>query len=159
VASELILLGSHRRWYLLGAGAALMLLAFGVSLYLSLRGNNERPRPRWFFWAIGGVAMCYLVVAGTAWVVLGPTWALAAFAAGIIPMTAVSLLLATVRAKTAGTSSGLRDVSGDASDPLPGMGLDDQSPFGETSEHSDALYDPESAESLQERGPRSQSRR
>jgi hypothetical protein len=61
-------------------------------------------------------------------------------------MTAVSLLLATVRSKTVSTDSGLRDRSGDAADPEPGIGIDDDTPLGDTSEHSDAIDDPESAE-------------
>ena len=145
VASELILLGSHRRWSLLAAGGALMLIAFAMSLRLSLGKQQRGPRPRWFFWAIGGVALCYAVTAAVAGAALGPTWALGALAAGVIPMTAVSLLLATVRSKTVNTDSGMRDRSGDAADPAPGIGMDDDTPLGDTSEHSDAIYDPDSA--------------
>ena len=143
VASEAILLGSHHRWVLLAIGGALMLTAFGLSLRLSLGGHQENPRPRWFYWAVGGVALAYAVVATVAGLELGAVWALGALAAGIIPLTAVSLFLATVRSKTAATDSGLRDTSGDADDDSPGIGLDDQTPLGDTPEHSDALEEPE----------------
>jgi hypothetical protein len=146
VASELILLGSHHRWGLLAAGGALMLGAFIFSLHLSLGRGQPGPRPRWFFWVVGGVALSYALVAAVAGVELGPTWALGALAAGVIPMTAVSLLLATVRSKTVSTTEGLRDRSGDAEDPAPGIGVDEDTPIGDTNEHSDALQDPYSAE-------------
>lgn len=139
VASELILLGSHHRWYMLAAGGALMLIAFGLSVRLSLGGKQHNPRPRWFYWVIAGVALCYIVVAAVAGAALGPIWALGSLAAGIIPLTAVSLWLATVRSKTVSTPSGLRDASGDAADPIPGIGLDDATPMGDTSEHSDVV--------------------
>jgi hypothetical protein len=159
VASELILLGSHRRWSLLAAGGALMLIAFAMSLRLSLGEPQRGPRPRWFFWAIGGVAPCYAVTAAVAGAELGPTWALGALAAGVIPMTAVSLLLATVRSKTANTDSGMRDRSGDAADPVPGIGIDDDTPLGDTSEDADAIYDPNSAEGRSVHRDRESSRR
>jgi hypothetical protein len=146
VASELILLGSHHRWLLLALGGALMLTAFAMSLRLSLGRNQPGPRPRWFLWAVGGVACCYAVVAAVAGFVLGPVWALGALAAGVIPMTAVALLLATVRSKTISTPAGLRDRSGDAADPAPGIGIDDDTPIGDTSAHSDAPRDRRTAE-------------
>jgi hypothetical protein len=137
IASELILLGSHHRWFLLVTGGVLMLIAFGLSLHLTLRHRREHPVPRWGYWAIGGVAACYIVAATAAWLSLGPTWALGALAAGIIPMTAVSLVLATVRTKTLASDSGRRDASGATDDPIPGIGLDDETPLGDTAEHSD----------------------
>jgi hypothetical protein len=149
IASEFILLGSHHRWGLLAAGAGLALLAFGISLWLSLGPGYDNPRPKWFAWAIGGVALSYIVVAAVAGAALGPVWAAGALGAGVIPMTAVSLLLAATRAKTAMTDAGLRDVSGGPEDTTPGMGLDEQSPLGDTSEHSPAILDPGSGESPQ----------
>jgi peptidoglycan/LPS O-acetylase OafA/YrhL len=138
IASELILLGSHHRWPLLAAGGAMMLIAFGLSVRLSLGNRREHPVPSWFYWAVAGVAFCYIVAATAAGLSLGPTWALGALAAGIIPMVAMSLLLATVRSKTVATDSDWRDVSGDSKDPAPGIGLDDKTPLGDTSEHSTA---------------------
>jgi hypothetical protein len=145
IASELILLGSHHRWSLLAAGGALALIAFLSSLWLALHGDDS-PRPRWFFWAIGGVALCYVppaVAAGS----LGVTWAVGALAAAIIPMTAVSLTLAVIRAKTRVTPEGVRDVSGDAGDPAPGIGMDDETPLGDTDQHSDVVERHEAGES------------
>jgi hypothetical protein len=141
VASELILLGSHHRWGLLAAGGALALGALALSLWMSLAGGEQGPRPRWFVWPVVGVAFAY-VVAGVAASRLGPTWAAGALAAGVIPLTAVSLLLATVRAKTVQTESGLRDASGAGEDPYAGIGLDDATPLGDTSEHSEVQEDP-----------------
>jgi hypothetical protein len=144
VASEFILLGGDGRPVLLAVGGALALIAFITSLWLAL-GKSDHPRPRWFFWAIGGVALCYVpsAVAASA---LGVKFAAAALAAAVIPMTAVSLLLAIVRGKTAPAEGGLRHTSGDRDDPAPGIGLDDTTPLGDTSEHSDAWDDPDSVE-------------
>ena len=141
IASEMILLGSHHRWGLLVAGGALALGAFGLSLWLSVGGGQDHPRPRWFLWPIIGVALWYMAAAAVAWTV-GPEFAAAALAAGVIPMTAVSLLLATARAKTVRTAAGLSDASGGPEDPYPGIGLDDATPLGDTAEHSDVQEDP-----------------
>jgi hypothetical protein len=91
----------------------------------------------WFYWAIAGVLLCYATSAAAA-ATLGLIWA---------AMTAVSLLLATTRGQTAGTESGPRDTSGDHEDAFPGIGMDRETPLGDTSEHSDALDDANSAES------------
>lgn len=138
IASELILLGSHHRWGLLAAGGALALLAFLASLWLAVH-RDDTPRPRWFLWAIAGVALCYVppAVAASA---LGVQWAAGALAAAVIPMTAVSLTLAIIRSKTRATEDGhYRDISGDSDDPAPGIGLDDETPLGDTNQHSDVI--------------------
>ncbi|HEY2319235.1 MAG TPA: hypothetical protein VGH67_13110 [Solirubrobacteraceae bacterium] len=138
IASELILLGSHHRWGLLAAGGALALFAFLTSLWLTLR-RGDGPRPRWFLWALGGVALCYVPPAVAA-SQLGVQWAAGALAAAVIPMTAVSLMLATIRSKTRMSDDGhYRDVSGDGNDPAPGIGLDDETPLGDTDQHSDVI--------------------
>jgi hypothetical protein len=137
VASELILLGSHRRWELLVPGIALALIAFGMALRWALR-RDGRPRPRWFVWAVGGVAAYYLASAAAA-ALVGPGYVVAALLAGVIPMTAAALLLATVRAKTAEEDGRLRDVSGERDDAFPGIGLDDATPLGDTSEHAEDI--------------------
>jgi hypothetical protein len=142
VASELILLGSHRRWAMLTAGLALAVLALASALWLALRRDSTHPLPGWFYLAIAGVAACYAVTAIAAGH-LGLGWAIGALAAGTIPMTAVALLLASLRRKTVRTEAGARDASGDRDDPLPGIGLDEASPLGDTSEHSDAWGDPD----------------
>jgi hypothetical protein len=57
-------------------------------------------------------------------------YVLAAAAAALIPVTAAALIVATARKKAAADS--------DHEDPFPGIGPDDDTPLGDTSEHSDA---------------------
>jgi hypothetical protein len=55
------------------------------------------------------------------------------------PLTAVALLVATTRSKTVGADDARREAAADAEDdPFPGMGMDDHTPLGDTSQHSDA---------------------
>jgi hypothetical protein len=88
-----------------------------------------------------GVTAFYVlcaIVAATA----GPGYALAALAAGVIPLTALALLVASTRAKTADEDGRLQDRSAEAhDDPYPGIGMDDATPLGDTPEHSDADAD------------------
>jgi hypothetical protein len=129
VASELILIGSDRRWGMMVAGGLLALLAFGLSAYLALRDWGG-PRPAWFAWAVGGLAAFYVLVAGFA-SLAGTDYTLAALMAGVIPLTALSLVLAIARTKTEASGGRLRDVSAsDHEDPFPGVGLDDEGAFG-----------------------------
>jgi hypothetical protein len=66
-------------------------------------------------------------------------YGLAGLGAGVIPLTALSLLVATVRMKTVERGGAARDPTADAGDdPFPGIGMDDATPLGDTSEHSDA---------------------
>lgn len=139
IASEFILLGSHNRPGLIAAGGALILIAFLTALWLVLRPDGH-PRPPWFYWAIGGVFLCYVppaIAAST----LGTEWLIGALSASLIPMTAVTLALAVVRGKTVVTDSGLRDEAGDRDDPTPGIGMDDKTPFGDTDQHSEVIED------------------
>jgi hypothetical protein len=141
IGSELILLGSTGRPGMLIAGGALALTAFALSVYLALRRSPDHPRPPMFLWALGGVALFYVVAAAAA-SLIDPEYALPALAAGIIPMTAVSLLLATLRSKTVLADGHLQDLSAaDNEDPFPGIGMDDLTPLGDTPEHSEALND------------------
>jgi hypothetical protein len=138
LGSELILLGSHRRWGMLAAGMALALIAFAGSLWMALGRGAKGPRPEWFWAAVGGVALWY-VLAAIAAATAGVQYGVAAIAAGIIPMTGLSLWLAVVRQKTVVEGGHLHDRSAAASDdPHPGIGLDDETPLGDTPEHSDA---------------------
>jgi hypothetical protein len=138
LASELILLGSDRRWSALAAGMALALIAFAASLWMALGRGVKGPRPAWFRAAVGGVAMWY-VLSAIAAATAGVQYAAAAIAAGIIPMTGLSLWLAVVRQKTVAEGGHLHDRSAAASDdPHPGVGIDDETPLGDTPEHSDA---------------------
>ncbi|MEA2395538.1 MAG: hypothetical protein QOJ82_3429 [Solirubrobacteraceae bacterium] len=125
VASLLILMGGTSTWTVLAVGATLSLAACATALHLALRRRPDRPRPGWFAWAIGGVALFYVVCAAVATATMGVVYGVAALMAGVIPMTAVALLLATARAKTATTEEGVRDASvEDHRDPFPGIGID-----------------------------------
>jgi hypothetical protein len=140
VASLLILMGGRGKWTVLAVGGTLALAACATAIHLALRRRPGRPRPRWFVWAIGGVALFYVVCAAMATATMGVVFGVAALAAGAIPMTAVALLLATTRAKTVtGPRGEPRDVSAaDERDPFPGIGLDDRTALGDTPEHAGA---------------------
>jgi hypothetical protein len=57
-------------------------------------------------------------------------------------MAGLGLFIATVRSKTAQSGGRLRDRSAEYDeDPYPGIGLDDETPLGDTPEHSDAVDD------------------
>jgi lysylphosphatidylglycerol synthetase-like protein (DUF2156 family) len=124
IASLLILMGGRGRWDLLAAGMALALIVAIVAVYLAIGRRPARPRPRWFSWALGGVAAFYVVCAVVA-SLADPLYAIAALAAGLIPLTAVALLLATLRSKTVEQDGTIKDTSvDDHEDPRPGIGLD-----------------------------------
>ena len=68
----------------------------------------------------------------------GGGYALAALAASLIPLTAGALLIATTRTKSV-RADRMRDAAvADRKDPFPGIGMDDDTPLGDTPEHSDA---------------------
>jgi hypothetical protein len=145
LASLLILGGAsgHGDPVLLVVGAGLALMLFGLSLYLATRRWGGQPRHPGFYWAMAGLAGYYLVAAIVA-ATAGLEYAVAALLAGVIPMTALALLVAAIRAKTVESDGRLRDASGDArEDPYPGIGMDDETPLGDTPEHSEALEDPD----------------
>jgi hypothetical protein len=129
VASVLILAGSVGgiRPPLLIAGTALLVADFLVSAYLALRPGQGPMKPI-LTWTIGGLALFYAAVAAGA-SLAGAEYALAALIAGLVPMTAACLWVATVRRKTA---------EGDE-DAYPGLALDDETALGDTPAHSDAL--------------------
>ena len=54
-----------------------------------------------------------------------PQYAIAALLAGVIPTTAVAIVIATARAKSEGSDGRLRDMSLADDEPFPGLGLDD----------------------------------
>ena len=81
-------------------------------------------------WAIAGVVVFYVLV-GLAASAAGVEYGLVGVAAGVIPLSAVALLLATMRSRTAESGGRLRDDSGDPDqDPAPGLGMDDQTRWG-----------------------------
>jgi hypothetical protein len=62
-----------------------------------------------------------------------------ALLAGLIPASAALLLLATMRSKTAaGTTVPQDETRADGDDGAPGIGMDHETPLGDTTEHSDA---------------------
>jgi hypothetical protein len=140
VASLFILMGGAQGNHTgeLIAGIVLVLIAFGEAMYLATRGVPGAARPWQVRLPLAALALFYIlcaVAAGTA----GPAYAVAGLAAGLIPLTALCLLVATARAKTAEVDGSLRDLSAEAhDDPFPGIGFDDRTPLGDTPEHADA---------------------
>jgi hypothetical protein len=79
-------------------------------------------------WLVPLTAAFYLA-AGAAAAPAGGAYVLAAAAAALIPLTAAALIVATARKAAA---------DGDHEDPFPGIGPDEDTPLGDTSEHADA---------------------
>jgi hypothetical protein len=140
IASGYLQLSSNGRTWPLIVGAALAFLGFALAVWAALADWPGHPRPRWFLWAIGGVAALYVVV-GLAAIPLGTDAVAATLLAALVPVTAVSLLLATMRSKTVVDQGRLRDVAGDSSDPYPGFGIDEEAGVGGDHEHSVPLGD------------------
>jgi hypothetical protein len=143
VGSALIIMGSRSNWGMLVAGIVLTLVAFALSIWLALGDRSVAgPRPPVFHWALGGVAVFYLLAAVIA-AFADPAYGVATLLAGIVPATAVALVLATTRAKTVRSGGRLRDTSADdENDPYPGIGMDDDTPVGATTEHAGPRKDP-----------------
>ena len=136
-ASLLILMGSTGGWrlWLLIPGAALAVVVTVVAVRLATR-KDGRPRPRAVFLSMAGLALFYLLLAGAA-AFAGPEYVVAALAAGLIPLAALALMLATARAKTTESDGHLHDESTQQDrDPFPGIGMDTRTPLGDTPEHS-----------------------
>jgi hypothetical protein len=125
VGSVLILMGSRGRWGLLIIGGLMVAIACARAVQLALRPGSDAPQVPGAGLAIGFVAAFYFVAAVAAAVILGIAYGIATLLAGLIPATAVAIVLATIRRKTAVEGDRLRDASaGDHSDPLPGIGAD-----------------------------------
>jgi hypothetical protein len=138
LSSLLILMGlSQWEWDALGLGIAGAVGVFAIALYLATRAWDDKPKPRWFGLAIGGVAAFYAICAAAA-AVADPTYAVIALLAGLIPASALLLLIATMRAMTEGDEEHRVDRTGEAIEQPPGIGMDDETPLGDTPEHSDA---------------------
>jgi len=131
VGSLLILVGIGGEWNPEGfiPGLAIVLIGCGISLYLAYGRRGDRPPPRGVAWLVPMTAAFY-VAAGAAAALAGGAYVLAAAAAAMIPITAAALIVATARKKAG--------ANGDHEDPFPGIGPDDDTPLGDTSEHSDA---------------------
>jgi hypothetical protein len=132
IGSVFVLMGSHKAG-LLAVGAAALLTAFAGALYLALREEPGRPRRARFVPVLAGVIVIY-VVAAIAAAPLGPEYAVAALVAGVIPTTAVAIMIATSREKSVESDDGLHDTAADDRGPFPGVGLDDSTSLGDTPE-------------------------
>jgi hypothetical protein len=123
---------------MLALGIVLVLVGAVGSLWMSFGRWGHRPQVRGVAWLIPAAVVFFLLCAIAA-SVAGGSYAVVAIVVGLIPFTAATLLTATARAKTVGGDDGTRGASPGASDdPFPGIGGDDATPVGDTTEHSDA---------------------
>jgi hypothetical protein len=132
VGSLLLLVGyngSHLSVPALILGGLLIVGAVVIAFALAFGKWSDRPMPTGVAWMVPATLVFYALCA-TAGLAAGSKYAVAAFVAGQIPLTAVTLLTATTRAKT-GTGE-----AADHRDPFPGVGVDDETPLGDTREHS-----------------------
>jgi hypothetical protein len=143
VGSVLVLMGSQRREMLV-VGACLIVLAWGLAVWLAVRPEPGRPRPKVVDWMLGGVAAFY-VIAAIAAAPLGPDDVVASLSAGLVPMTAVAITMATARRKTRVVDGRVQDLSEEDMSPFPGVGFDDETPLGDTPEHGAEDEDPVAA--------------
>jgi hypothetical protein len=142
VGSIFILNGGNGKWDTLelALGIGLAVLACLLAIYLAVGPWPGRPRPRWTGPLIGGVFAFYAICALAAALFSGPTESIAALLAGVIPMTAAALWVATTRAKTRSGADRRRDpAAADGDDPFPGLGPDDRRPLGDTPEAHDEI--------------------
>jgi hypothetical protein len=140
VGSVFVINGANGKWdpLELALGVGLAAVACALAMHLAVGPRQGRPRLRWSGLLIGGVAVFYGVCALAAAVFAGPVAAIATLLAGIIPMTAAALWVATTRAKTGGAGAS-RDPAAEDDSPFPGLGADDATPLGDTSEAHDEL--------------------
>jgi hypothetical protein len=138
VSSLLVLMGSQRQD--LGiVGLAMLLIAFGVAIYLAVRPIPGRPPPKGFAPLMAGLAAFY-VVSAIAASESGAAYAFAALVAGTVPATAAVLTYATARRKTRQREDGdLEDLSVEDDSPFPGVGFDDRTPLGDSPELHDEV--------------------
>jgi hypothetical protein len=146
-------------WLLVAAGSLLLLVGYNgqdfnpealipgvimivgglvLALWLAFGRWGDRPSARGVAWLIPATVAFY-VIAALAGLLAGGKYALAAIGAGMIPLTAATLIVATTRAKTVGDDDTRAETTaGQHTDPFPGVGMDDETPLGDTPEHSDA---------------------
>jgi hypothetical protein len=141
VGSELVLNGAHgnRDAAQVAVGIGLVSTAFVVGVYLAVH-RWPHGRPALVSWSLAGVGLFYVACAAAAGLAGGIGYAVAALLAGLIPMTAVALVLATVRDKTQTSPQGKEDLSAaEGDDSTAGIGMDDETPLGATAETHDDL--------------------
>jgi hypothetical protein len=143
LASLYILIGTSGTWKPTAfvVGVALALVTFGLALYLALRPlpGGRGPRERRLLWPMVALGAWYVALAAAA-ATAGPWYAVAGLFAGVIPLSALALMIAVARRKTVVAEDGtLRDASaGDETDPWPGIGLDDhETVAGDTPQRPD----------------------
>jgi hypothetical protein len=120
------------------AGAVLIAVAVAGAFWLAFGRWGDRPQVAGVSWLIPAT-MVFYVLCAAAGSIEGGKYAGAALAAGLIPLTAVTLLTATARAKTTGGDDArVETTRAAARDPFPGIGADDETALGDTTEHSDA---------------------
>jgi drug/metabolite transporter (DMT)-like permease len=141
VGSLLILVGYDGPEYnpqALIPGVLLIVGAVVLSFYFAFARMSDRPSARGVSWLIPATMVFYAICAFVA-LLSGGEYAVAALGAGMIPLTAATLITATARAKTANAEGGRRETAAaEHTDPFPGIGIDDSTPLGDTPEHSDA---------------------
>jgi hypothetical protein len=139
----LILNGLHGRtdWLELWLGIGLVLVACATGVYLAVGPwPDDRPRLGGMYWFLGGVAAFYLLAAAAAWILDGPGYGIATLLAGLIPLTAAALLVASTRRGTARAGDTLVDATvEDDADRVPAMGADERRPLGDTPEAHDEI--------------------
>jgi hypothetical protein len=134
IASLLILMGSAGHPAMVAVGLVLALVAFAAAVWLAFGDRSRGPRPTFAYVAFGAFSLIY-VVGAIAGAFVGWEYALAAILAGVIPLTAVSLIIATAVAKTEPDDGGLHDAAADRhDDPYPGIGVDTDTPLGDSPE-------------------------
>jgi hypothetical protein len=161
IGSLAVLRGASGEWRpgLVIGGLVLMIGVLVTGVRWALRRSDGRPLHPAFYWAIGGTAAFY-VLAAIAALAAGPAYAVAALAASIIPLAAVALIIATTRDKTTVEDGRLVDASAGAEDdPFPGIGLDQDTPAGESSELHDLDREDSPDRRFQPRAPREARRR
>jgi hypothetical protein len=85
---------------------------------------------------MAGLGLFYLAI-GAGAATAGLEYGVAGLVAGTIPLTALALIVATTGQKTVEEEGRRRDASGDPEeDSVPGIGLDDDTPLGDTPEHA-----------------------
>ncbi|MDX6705178.1 MAG: hypothetical protein QOI48_1024 [Solirubrobacteraceae bacterium] len=137
--SSLFVLMGGQKANLLQIGLTLLLIAFGIAVYLAIRPEPGRPPPRGYAPLMAGLVVFYLISAAAA-AKLGPDYAAIALLAGTVPMTAATLTYATARRKTRVTEDGrLVDESVEDASPIPGVGFDDTTPLGDSPELHDDI--------------------
>jgi hypothetical protein len=132
-----------QRWDLVVVGLALLLAGCAIAVHLAARHEPDHPEPRGFVPTLAALASFYLVTALAAGVFLSPGYAVAALLGGAVPMTAVALVFASTRRKTRRGASEreeqLVDTSVDDESAFPGIGMDERTPLGDTTEAHDSI--------------------